>query len=105
MRLSILKNSLQAILPIKEAAEKSSNASLNNIGTQLHATKELREKIEATLFEDAPVNINKGNSIATGVSQELDDLRAISTSGKTFLDNMLQREIERTGIYFFENRF
>ncbi|MEI6866515.1 DNA mismatch repair protein MutS [Flavicella sp.] len=93
-----LKNSLQAILPIKEVAEKSSNNSLKSIGKQLHDTKELREKIATTLFEDAPVNINKGNSIATGVSQELDDLRAISTSGKDFLNQMLQREIERTGI-------
>jgi DNA mismatch repair protein MutS len=58
----------------------------------------LREKIEATLFEDAPVNILKGNSIAHGVSQELDDLRDISTSGKDYLDGMLKRESERTGI-------
>jgi DNA mismatch repair protein MutS len=93
-----LKNSLQAILPIKEVAEKSSNPSLKTIGTQFHDTKELRETIEATLFEEAPVNINKGNSIATGVSQELDDLRAISSSGKEYLDNIVQREIERTGI-------
>ena len=51
-----------------------------------------------TLFDDAPVNINKGNAIATGVHQELDDLRAISSSGKQYLDQMLARETERTGI-------
>jgi len=93
-----LKNSLNAIIPIKEAAEKSSNTSLKSIGLQLQDCTELRSKIEITLFEDAPVNINKGNSIATGVSQELDDLRAISTSGKDYLDGMLKRETERTGI-------
>jgi DNA mismatch repair protein MutS len=93
-----LKNSLNAIIPIKEAAEKSSNSSLKAIGGQLQDCSEVRQKIEEFLFEDAPVNINKGNSIATGVSQELDDLRAISTSGKDYLDNMLQRETESTGI-------
>ena len=93
-----LKNSLKAILPIKEVAKKSNNPSLITIGLQLNDTKELRENIEATLFEEAPVNINKGNSIATGVSQELDDLRAISSFGKDYLDQMLQREVERTGI-------
>jgi DNA mismatch repair protein MutS len=93
-----LKNSLKAILPIKEAAEKSSNSSLKNIGKKLNDTQEIREKIEATLFEEAPVNISKGNSIAAEVSRELDDLRAISTSGKDYLDNMVQREVERTGI-------
>ncbi len=49
-------------------------------------------------MKNAPVNINKGNAIASGVSQELDDLRAISNSGKEYLDNMLARETERTGI-------
>jgi len=93
-----LKNSLKAILPIKEAAETSNNRSLKDIGSRLKNCLSLREKIEATLFEDAPVNILKGNSIAHGVSQELDDLRDISTSGKDYLDGMLKRESERTGI-------
>lgn len=93
-----LKNSLQAILPIKEAAEKSTNASVKQIGKQLNGCRDLIAKISETLFDDSPVNINKGNAIANGVSQELDDLRAISNSGKEYLDNMLARETARTGI-------
>jgi len=94
----LLKNSLQAILPIKEAAEKSKNESVNLIGKQLNDCTDLISKITDTLFDDSPVNINKGNAIANGVSQELDDLRAVSNSGKEYLDNMLAREVERTGI-------
>jgi DNA mismatch repair protein MutS len=94
----LLKNSLNAIIPIKEAAEKSDNESLRMIGEQLQNCNALREKISKTLNEDAPVNINKGNSIAEGVSTELDDLRAISTKGKDYLDAMLAREIEHSGI-------
>jgi len=94
----LLKNSLQAILPIKEAAEKSTNASVKQIGKQLNTCSDLIAKISETLFDDSPVNINKGNAIATGISLELDDLRAISNSGKEYLDSMLAREIERTGI-------
>lgn len=94
----LLKDSLQAILPIKIAAEKSKNSYLKNIGKELDDCHLLIEKIGETLFENAPVNINKGNAIASGVSQELDELRAISNSGKEYLDNMVQREIERTGI-------
>jgi DNA mismatch repair protein MutS len=93
-----LKNSLQAILPIKEAAEKSTNPSVKQIGKQLNDCTDLIAKITDTLFDDSPVNINKGNAIANGVSEELDDLRAISNSGKEYLDSMLAREIERTGI-------
>ena len=94
----LLKDSLKAILPIKETAEKSKNNAVNKLGNQLHTCTDLIEKINDTLFNDAPVNINKGNAIATGVHKELDDLRAISHSGKEYLDNMLTREVERTGI-------
>jgi len=94
----LLKNSLQAVLPIKVAAEKSKNPSVNQIGKQLNDCADLIAKISETLFDDSPVSINKGNAIENGVSLELDDLRAISNSGKEYLDNMLAREIERTGI-------
>ncbi|TCP27931.1 DNA mismatch repair protein MutS [Tenacibaculum skagerrakense] len=94
----LLKNSLKAILPIKEAAEKTENTAVKSLGNQLHNCNDLIEKINITVFEDAPVNINKGNAIANGVSEELDELRNIANSGKDYLDNMLARETERTGI-------
>ena len=94
----LLKDSLKAILPIKSASERSKNKAVKELGNQLHTCQDLIEKIDKTLFDDAPVNINKGNAIATDVHQELDDLRAISNSGKQYLDDMLNREKERTGI-------
>ena len=94
----VLKNSLKAILPIKELAENSDNPSLKNLGSQLQSCTAVRTAIENTLFEDAPVHLNKGNSIAAGVSKELDELRSISSSGKEYLEALLQRETERTGI-------
>ncbi|MDO6736802.1 DNA mismatch repair protein MutS [Wenyingzhuangia sp. 2_MG-2023] len=93
-----LKQSLDAIIPIKTAAEASDNITLKTIGEQLQDCTLLREKIATTLVNDAPVSINKGNAIASGVSKELDELRNISNSGKEYLDNLLQREIARTGI-------
>ena len=94
----LLKDSLKAILPIKIEAEKSKNKAVQHLGKQLHTCEDLITKISETLFDDAPVNINKGNAIANNVHQELDDLRAISSSGKQFLDDMLARETEATGI-------
>ncbi len=93
-----LKNSLEAIVPIKSIASNSKNESLRIIGDNLQSCEVLREKIKETLNEDAPVNVLKGNSIATGFSSELDELRGLSKSGKDYLDNMLERESERTGI-------
>jgi len=94
----LLKDSLKAILPIKNEAEKSKTKAVQNLGKQLHTCEDLISKISETLFDEAPVNINKGNAIANNVHQELDDLRAISSSGKQFLDDMLARETEATGI-------
>jgi DNA mismatch repair protein MutS len=93
-----LKNSLEAIVPIKAVAESCDNEALKIIGSSLHNCDLLREKIKQTLNEEAPVNVLKGNTIAEGFSQELDELRGLSKSGKDYLDNMLERESERTGI-------
>ncbi len=93
-----LKDSLDAIIPIKELALKSPQEAVRVIGDSLHSCDLLREKIKTTLNPDAPVAIAKGNAIATGVHAELDELRAIAFSGKEFLEGIEKRESEATGI-------
>lgn len=93
-----LKESLDAILPIKSLALQSPQEAVKVIGDSLHSCDLLREKIKTTLNQEAPVAIAKGNAIAVGVNTELDELRAISTSGKEFLEGIERRESERTGI-------
>ena len=93
-----LKESLDAIIPIKTLALESPQEAVKVIGDNLHSCDLLREKIKTTLNQDAPVAIAKGNAIAKGVNEELDELRAISTSGKEFLEGIEKRESERTGI-------
>ena len=94
----ILKESLDAIIPLKETALKSKNDALKVIGDNLHACELLREKIATTISADAPVALSKGNAIANGVNEELDELRNISHSGKSFLEAIEKRESENTGI-------
>lgn len=93
-----LKESLDAIIPIKTLALASPQEAVKVIGDSLHSCDLLREKIKTTLNQDAPVAIAKGNAIAQGVHAELDELRAISTSGKEFLDGIEKRESQLTGI-------
>jgi DNA mismatch repair protein MutS len=93
-----LKESLDAIVPIKKIALESPQEAVKVIGDKLHDCELLREKIKTTLNQDAPVAIAKGNAIAKGVNAELDDLRVISTSGKDFLEGIEKRESENTGI-------
>jgi DNA mismatch repair protein MutS len=93
-----LKESLDAIIPIKTLALASPQEAVKVIGDSLHSCDLLREKIKTVLNQDAPVAVAKGNAIAKGVHAELDELRAISTSGKEFLEGIEKRESERTGI-------
>lgn len=93
-----LKNSLEAIVPIKALTEKSTDAALMSIAVQLHSCDALRGKIKEMLDEEAPVQLGKGKTIAKGYSRELDELRGLSFSGKDYLDKMLDREMQRTGI-------
>jgi DNA mismatch repair protein MutS len=93
-----LKESLDAIIPIKTLALESPQDAVKIIGDSLHSCDLLREKINVTLNQDAPVAINKGNAIAKGINAELDELRAISSSGKEFLDGIEKRESQLTGI-------
>ena len=93
-----LKDSLDAIIPIKKIALESKDEAVKIIGDSLHSCDLLREKIKITLNQDAPVALAKGNAIAKGINEELDELRAISTSGKDYLDGIEKRESQRTGI-------
>ncbi|WP_185290017.1 DNA mismatch repair protein MutS [Chryseobacterium lactis] len=60
--------------------------------------EELIKFLQNHLNEELPVSIAKGNIIKEGVSEELDRLRSLQSKGRGFLDEMCQREIERTGI-------
>ena len=93
-----LKDSLEAIIPIKKWALSSTQEAVRVIGDNLHPCDLLREKIKTTLNPNAPVAIAKGNAIATGIDAELDALRSIAFSGKEFLEAIEKRESEATGI-------
>jgi len=93
-----LKNSLEAIVPIRQLVLESGNEALELIGDQLHNCELLRAKIREMIDEQAPAQLQKGHIIARGYSPELDELRKMAFSGKDLLDEMLQRESIRTGI-------
>ncbi len=93
-----LKNSLEALAPIKTIALNSTNEAVKKIGDALHDCQLLKEKISKTIDEEAPVNILKGKTIADGYHEELDELRGLAFSGKDYLNQMLDRESEATGI-------
>lgn len=93
-----LKIALQAVEPIKQACEESQNDTLRRVGEQLNCCLSLRERLARELKNDPPMLVNKGGVIADGVNAELDELRKIAYSGKDYLMQIQQREVEKTGI-------
>nr|MBA3900821.1 DNA mismatch repair protein MutS [Bacteroidota bacterium] len=93
-----LKRALDAAAEIKQLCALSGNKKLLEFSAQINLCQFLREKIEKTIVSEPPTLIIKGGVIAKGVHEELDDLRAISFSGKDYLLQMQQREMAATGI-------
>ncbi len=93
-----LRNALTAISPIKQLAANAGLDALKAIGEQLNPCQQLRDRIEREIVEDAPVALNKGNVIRSGVDEELDRLREISSNGKDYLRSVQERESVATGI-------
>jgi DNA mismatch repair protein MutS len=93
-----LKIALESVEQLKTECATSSEQSFQLLADQLDPCTEVKGRIERELQPDPPAQINKGGVIASGVSEELDELRAIMHSGKDYLLDMQQREIERTGI-------
>ena len=97
--LVALKNSLKAVKIIEQKLQNNpTNSELNQLSRNILDVSEVTQKIEKTLFEDAPVHINKTNAIANGVDEQLDELRKILHSGKDYIDELVEKEIENTGI-------
>ncbi|HNY44865.1 MAG TPA: DNA mismatch repair protein MutS [Bacteroidales bacterium] len=111
-----LRNSLVAIQPIAEMFKNSDNKIIQNLGENIELCDELVKKISLEINPECPALLNRGNVIAQGVSNELDELRSLASGGKEYLENLEKSEAERTGItslkigfnnvfgYFFEVR-
>ena len=89
---------LQAIEPIKKICMAADDDTLKRIGEQISPCVSIRDRIAREVQPDPPLMVQKGNVIASGVSQELDELRQIAYSGKDYLLQIQQREAEATGI-------
>ncbi len=93
-----LQKALESIGQIREICMESDNPGLMKIGEQLNPCRLVQEKIAREINPDPPALAVKGNIILKGVSEELDELRNMAYSGKDYLVQIQQREIERTGI-------
>ena len=92
-----LGRSLSRMTPVRELCGSTGCPAIDRLVKGMRNTDAVLGRIRGTLAEEAS-QLGKGDVIAAGVDRELDELRAISRGGKEYLQQMLAREIERTGI-------
>jgi DNA mismatch repair protein MutS len=89
---------LQQTAAIKTICEASSNEYLKRLGDSLNSCDYILNKILKEIIENPPAAANKGGLIATGIHEELDELRGIASGGKNYLLELQQKEALATGI-------
>jgi DNA mismatch repair protein MutS len=93
-----LRNALEGTGLLRRILSESDSEALRNLALSIEDCSAAVQTISATISEDAPVAINRGNAIAPGVDIELDRLRDLQTHSKEALMNIQTRESEATGI-------
>ena len=93
-----LKRSLNALAPIIKLTKETDSSHLNSISDLLNPCDKINSRLEKELNEEAPVQINKGNTIKDGVSEELDELRLLLNNSKQYLKELQERESSKSGI-------
>ena len=96
--LNQMRRSLETVAPLREACLSTASLPLKDMMEETDPCSDLIRKIKATIAEEAPHSISKGNAIAPGVDKELDDLRDLAAHGKDRLHAIQEREIQATGI-------
>ena len=92
-----LKNSLESVKIIQDSLKKG-DGTLKSFGNSVPKSKSIVDEISKTLKEDSPVSVLKGDFINDNYSKELDALREIRSSGKQYLNQILERETDKTKI-------
>lgn len=93
-----MKLALQALVPVKSACLSSDCEEIRSMGDRLNLCESLSDRIEREIQSDPPLLVAKGDVIASGYSEELDELRSISRGGRDYLLKIQEEEAAKTGI-------
>ena len=94
-RLPRLRMALEALIP----------ELWRNCRDRLDTLEDLESRVTTTIVAEPPLTLADGGVVRSGVHAELDELRAISHSGREAIAAIEQRERVRTGIQSLKVRF
>ena len=93
-----LRRGLSRTAPIMEICAGKGVLALDDMLSRMGDCADLLDYLGKTMHPETASQLGKGDVIASGVNEELDELRKIARHGKDYLLEVQQREIERTGI-------
>ena len=93
-----IKTDLHIVEKIQILLGSNSIAPVDKTKEQLNICKSIRDRIEKEIKPEPSALIIKGDVIADGVSDELDEYRQLTRNSKAVLKEIQQRESEKTGI-------
>ncbi len=100
-----LASSAAQLAAVAERLGQLSSAAWRRLHGSLDCLTDLHGAIRGTLAEAPPVQLEDGGAIAPGVDAELDELRALGSSGKQSIAAIEERERQRTGIGSLKVRY
>ena len=93
-----LRRGLSQTAPIMQLCGGKGVEALDELIGRMGDCAQLLEYLGNVMHPETASQLGKGDVIADGVNEELDELRRIARHGKDYLLEVQQREIERTGI-------
>jgi DNA mismatch repair protein MutS len=103
--LRAMAASLDKLPGLKIALDEMNAPLWRSLAERLDTLDDVTALIETTLVPEPPLTLVDGGAIATGVDQELDELRTISSTGRQSIAAIEERERQRTGIGSLKVRY
>jgi DNA mismatch repair protein MutS len=96
--VNALKSNLQTIAALRDGLDQSSSAEITSLRSRLDPLPDIMAMIERAIEQDPPPALADGSVIRKGYNPELDDLRTLAASGKSWIVDLQRKERDRTGI-------
>ena len=93
-----LATSIGLLPGLRDLMAPSRSALLISLTAQLDEMRDLYQQITSTIADHPPLAANEPGMIREGVHPELDELRRLAHSGKSYIASIEARERKRTGI-------
>jgi DNA mismatch repair protein MutS len=100
-----LAASLARLPGLKLALDALQSTKWKELAARLDPLEDIAMRIQTTLVEEPPLTLVDGGAVASGVDAELDELKAISSTGRQSIAAIEERERARTGINSLKVRY